>query len=84
VRIEVTQDDIDNGTVASCLSCPVAIAIKRVAPTPRIVSVARLGILYGSKYIPAPIEVCNFIDRYDHRLPTYPFTFELEIPEAVQ
>jgi hypothetical protein len=48
VKIDVTQEDIDNGQQFNCLECPVALALARACPLEK--GVWRIGVhmLYAS------------------------------------
>ena len=79
MHIEVTQYDIDHGSVGSCYRCPVAIAVKRhtharwVTVTPEEIDIE------GESYT-TPREVARFIRHFDKRSAKKPFTFELSKP----
>jgi hypothetical protein len=78
MRIEVTQEDINEGCQSSCMSCPIALAIARAygcAAEVGNVSVRVEG--FGGFRLPQ--EAINFIDQFDNHGPAAvaPFSFEL-------
>lgn len=94
MKIEVTQDDIDKGQASNCVSCPIALALKRQCPEFATVNVKYSFAFFWSNptnwkdmdYKPVgdcvaelPFEARKFIGRFDIGLPVEPFEFELEI-----
>jgi hypothetical protein len=78
MKIQVTQQDIDEGVAESCHDCPVALAIERatlgdVRVWRREVSIYKIGRK------PLPLTATDFIDHFDAREPVQPFEFELDI-----
>lgn len=84
VTIEVTQDDIDQGSPANCTLCPVARAASRVFPGKNVqvgrtyMSVHNTPLsLEGYTEVLLPPEVTRFIRTFDQqgRAAVQPFTF---------
>jgi hypothetical protein len=81
VKIQVTQEDIDNGLAGSCRLCPVAKAIGRHTGLPVRVSGFGYAVIDGNDIF-LPIEVETFISYFDHpfeRTTCKPFEFDLAI-----
>lgn len=75
--INVTQSDIDNGKKDSCVACPIALALNRIAPC----RVFKQGIAIYSTFriVPIPQSVKMFIQKFDAGLPVQPFSFALDV-----
>jgi hypothetical protein len=88
-KIEVTQDDINNGIRNDCDRCPVALAISRALPACRVsvypdeVEIVRQpGVI--SQHEP-PSEVTTFVNRFDNPsniAVISPFSFEMDFGEV--
>ncbi|WP_420431490.1 hypothetical protein [Candidatus Poriferisocius sp.] len=83
MKIEVTQDHIDQGFRKSCRGCPVARAICDAYPGEPIVLVDGADVMVyeedqTSVLYDLPLEAVLFIKDYDVRNPVEPFTFTLE------
>lgn len=79
MRINVTQDDIDNG-VSSCVWCPVARAVARA--TEMYVEVTATDIWIGhtplvGRFVDTPEAAADFILQFDTNRKVQPFEFEL-------
>jgi hypothetical protein len=87
VKVEVTQEDIDQGIPSDCTDCPVALALCRVLDLPDTITVAhsiiRLPTPDGWQRIRIPDHVRQWIYTFDRkgRSRVGPMTFELEVPE---
>jgi hypothetical protein len=89
--ISVTSEHIRQGTVNSCVSCPVALAARSAFHAAGI-STGRLSVYschlnYGrpgtlSGIIFLPPSVRDFIRAFDALEEVIPFEFELEVPDA--
>lgn len=88
LRVEVTQEDIDNGVIASPQNCPIALAVKRELTAQGyhylgiIVGNMQVQVLYDA-YCPVarynlPVEAYNFILAFDNKGTVEPFTMELK------
>ena len=82
MKIEVTQDDIDNGLRIDCELCPVAKAIVRA--TGKQARVSAVGVFFfpetpSAKQIFLPSKVQLFIKSFDRKEPVQPFSFDLDI-----
>jgi hypothetical protein len=84
VRVDVTEDDIREGTPGAARRCAVARAFERVAGSGCLVD----GIwLYvgGGPQVALPEAAQDFVCRYDGpggRWQVLPFAFEVDVPEA--
>ena len=98
MKIEVTLEDIDRGIQGHCMLCPVALALKRQCPQYKSVTVKSSRVFFWAndfsfsqmEYKPVgdataelPLEVCEFISKFDLKKEVKPFEFELEI-EAIK
>jgi hypothetical protein len=78
MKIQVTQQDIDEGIAGKCYDCPIALAIARVLHIR--LRVFRTIVIYSFGYlIFLPNCVIQFIDQFDNNEPVQPFEFELDI-----
>ena len=75
MKIQVTQNDIDNGRSDNCKYCPVALAINRIFPG--FVAVRSLTITVGEDKFPIGIPVWKFVRKFDTGCAVQPFEFEL-------
>lgn len=84
MRIDVTAEDIANGVPRSCDSCPVALAISRVAGK-GVINVGTTSFRFYTDHYPLtiggsfPEKVSKFILRFDGHKKVQPFSFELEM-----
>ena len=87
VLIEVTQEDIKNGVRGDPCNCPTAHAATRATHGTVPLRVGALVIKFGpigsSVASKLPIEAREFIYDFDWGKPVEPFSFEIELPEAV-
>lgn len=81
MRVEVTLNDIRNGTRRSSCWCPVAIAINRVLPNGYMVAVCSQSIMlttpHREREIPTPKIVEEFVNTFDRFDPVLPIEFDL-------
>lgn len=93
LKVQVTQADIDDGEVAKCQRCPVALATQRalrssflrtdLARDFRALTWGYRFYEYGPKHN-WPLIVSGFIMQFDwNRFNARPFEFEIEIPYGV-
>lgn len=86
MKIEITQEDIDNGVRLHECRCPIALAVKRAyrdqgqSILPSVITryVFRMD---GELRLPAlklPPEAQEFMHRFDGHELVHPFTFEAE------
>jgi hypothetical protein len=86
MKIEVTQEHIDAGKI-TCVSCPVALAVKPFLRGDVIIMVDGDEIVLRSieshdyVIIDTPKDARDFIYGFDARETVAPFEFELDIPE---
>lgn len=82
MRIDVTQEDIDQGTRGQCKLCPVALAISRASGFTAFV---RFGVTLFDDYrleverSGLPQAAVDFICKFDSELPVQPFSFDLPL-----
>lgn len=89
MKIQITQDDIDNGVIGDSNHCPIARAFKRIGYTEVIVEQKRIYLygdtynssnVYRKKYIDMPENGKKFVLYYDRSEPVEPFELEVKIP----
>ena len=83
LRIDVTADDLANGTRCSCVFCPVALALARVVrDVAAVVSVSDRKVLIYSRgnfaFYPAE-DLREFIESIDRRRAAEPTSFLIPI-----
>lgn len=92
ITINVTQEDIDNGTRKKCVICPVARALDKafgltVPPTPIadrtcfILDSYHIDLFDKQDFlirIPTPPEAKAFIKAFDTKQPVKPFSFQID------
>jgi hypothetical protein len=88
MRINVTQEHIENGVSRHPGCCPVALALKDINPKSDP-CVCYSNIFYtdglGERhFVTSPNAVRGFVSRFDNSKPVEPFSFNLNIPEAQQ
>ena len=80
IRVDVTAQDIAAGLAKNCQRCPVALALGRAGRDDYAAVVEidfRLHLELQSRWIAAPQEVVEFVERFDAGLRCEPFRFEL-------
>jgi len=83
--IQITQDDIKQGTVDNCDRCPIALAINRVLFVGHHAKV--MGSISIYTYVhrrftcKTPDVAKQFINNFDLGNSVEPFEFDLEVPE---
>lgn len=70
MKIQVTQEDIDNGWPLDSCMCPVALAIKR--------HITEFDTLVGY-YSKLPDECYKFMRSFDKQKSVQPFEFEIDL-----
>ena len=80
MKIQVTQENINQGKIAAGRSCAVALAVLEAFPSAKIV-VGCDGININYNYFKMPDEVKRFVYAFDCGLSVTPFEFE--IPNAL-
>lgn len=90
MKIEVTQDDIDEGIPSNRNKCPVSLAVNRVilksyhtgsGPCDILIFSQKDNLLDIQASFKTPPRVADFIHRFDGRYCVKPFEFEIPIPE---
>ena len=82
MKIEVTQQDISEGTPGVCMECPIALAVQR-ATGDKDASVTPQIVWVGGTFYVLPVTAREFIRKFDGRKDVAPFEFEME-PEPGQ
>lgn len=97
VLVEVTTEDIENGTRMDCQRCPVALAITRLVKEDYYPQVSGRCVSILHSYTESgldttlwenvgvtclPPETQRFVRRYDDGKTPEPISFQLEIPEV--
>lgn len=79
MKISVTKADITKGEPDDCLSCPIALALKRKVTNVEVDSDNIDFKWKGKKYcnIRLPLEAVDFIEQFDCGEQVKPFTFTL-------
>lgn len=76
LRVRVLKSDIRKGVEGSCSRCPIAIAVRRLAPRGKSVVVTwDEAILGHTTTYDLPRVASRFIDRFDEGKPVKPFSF---------
>lgn len=80
--INVTQKDIDQGDRDKCQTCPVALALNRVAKKPWVeYGYIRFSDGHSRCAVAVPAGVHDFMEEFDTGEDVKPFTFKINIPE---
>lgn len=79
MKISVTKADIAKGEPGDCMSCPVALALKRKASKVTVGSTVADFKWKGRKYLEVrlPLEAIEFIAKFDCGASVKPFTFNI-------
>lgn len=86
-KVEVTQEDIDNGKMKSCDFCPVALAVNRVIRPQRDAQVYACIVIIRHEegqrggFPSLPLAAQEFIENFDDERDVEPFSFALNIPD---
>jgi hypothetical protein len=83
MKIEVTQQDIDNGRRCDPDCCPIGRALSRAGVSHYGVVGAAVMIedaAHTARPLPLPSEVRNWIVEFDGSRPVEPITFNLPLP----
>lgn len=81
ITIDVTQDDIGDGTAGECTRCPIAIAACRALADFCMVDAFTISIFRSGASYPVPPEAWKFMEAFDAGLPIKPFRFEVSDAE---
>lgn len=85
IKIEVLQEDIDNGVRYMSTNCAIALAIKRQFPEFTVSVGSYDCTLWGkssdNKFVSVPHAQFHKIHKFDTGKTITPFSFELEIDE---
>jgi hypothetical protein len=89
LKVDVTQDDINNGTQRNCIQCPVARAAKRAFDQKfnklhHIIAGTHIIAKIGHEYIfnvKTPDEVILFMGLFDFGNIVKPFSFEINLED---
>jgi hypothetical protein len=84
MKIEVTQEHIDNGKCKDANYCPIALAIQDALNlNASQVEVDGIFIEVNDHPFETTEEIDGFVDAFDHGKPVAPFTFDLPIQEGI-
>lgn len=86
IKVEVTQEDINNGVRQDSEKCPIACALKRLVKNPEVEDAIEFD-LNEIRYIAyLTHEAATFINHFDERglIAVAPFSFEIEAEEKYQ
>ena len=83
VTVEVTADDIRNGSPGSTCNCPVALALTRVMSRDYFIRVygSSVSTDYDDFMFDLPSEATEFIASFDEGEHVEPFSFEMDLPD---
>lgn len=84
MKVEVTQEHINNGTPSSTDCCPIALALRTTTPDQWRVGIYSVFRLMPYERYALPCEASSFIKDFDYRglSAVNPFTFEMELKDA--
>lgn len=82
MKIQINQEDIDNGLKKSCTECPIARAFYRITNIKDFNVTCGTIIVFYPPYnrhlhIKIPPEAKEFIYNFDNNMPVKPFEFEI-------
>lgn len=77
MRIEVTAEDIAQGSVRNPFQCPVALALKRAINNPNVSVGVYSAYTANDKPERLPVAVTRWITDFDSGRGVQPFNFEL-------
>ena len=81
IKVEVTQEDINNGVRQDGDNCPIACALKRLVKSPEVEDDIEFD-LDGIRYVARiPDKASEFISKFDNAVNVLPFSFEIEAKE---
>lgn len=78
MRIEVTQEHIDEGKKGSCACCPIALAAEAVGMDRPLVMRSSILLMELDIIYRLPQIAKDFITTFDHGGPVQPFSFEVQ------
>ena len=82
MKINVTQDDIDQGTPSDPFCCPIALAASRAFSVPANATYDYIALKLrnrNNKLYRTPKTASAFIRAFDHGQAVQPFSFELPV-----
>jgi hypothetical protein len=83
MKVEVTQEDINQGTKGNPDSCPIVLAVKRLMAKYVHIQVYSKELVLSTKDYESihklPAEARRFIELLDGEMEVTPITFEVEI-----
>jgi hypothetical protein len=81
ITIEVTEEDIKKGEPDNCVSCAIALAVRKMFPTCRVDVDEQIRLRENKQnpewdaHYELPLEAKEFIMRFDARCEVKPFSF---------
>ena len=83
MRVQVTQDHIDNGCRGLMGSCPIALAVRELTGANNVL-VLDCGVIADGRDSGIPREAREFVRRFDNGEKVQPFDFEIDlVPRTV-
>lgn len=76
MKINITQEDIDNGRIGDCILCPIALKLKQVTGVIWEVYWNSAFNTATTATIDLPEDATDFISMFDQQEKVMPFTFE--------
>ena len=83
LKVEVTQEDIDNGVQQHSEKCPIACALKRLVKNPEVSEEIEFDQDETRFVADLPSDASSFIHLFDEEgsIAVKPFSFEIEAEE---
>lgn len=83
IKVEVTQEDINNGVRQDADNCPIACALKRLVQNPEVEDDIEFDLNEIRYVAQLTEEAVTFINHFDQRglIAVQPFSFEIEAKE---
>jgi hypothetical protein len=84
VTVDVTQEDIDGGTLGSACGCPLALAGTRATGERLSVGIVSIGHRNFRWRVDLPDVALEFRRAFDAGLPVRPIAFPLRVPVTTE
>lgn len=86
IKVEVTQEDINNGVRQDADNCPIACALKRLVKNPQVEDDIEFDLNEIRYVAQLTAEASVFISKFDEGdlINVLPFSFEIEAEEKYQ
>ncbi len=84
LKVDVTQDDIDQGMPGDAMDCAVALALQRATGRANFgVRVEEDQIVVLGESAPLPMKIQEWMNRFDAGHEPAPVSFTVELPDEV-